>query len=83
MITYKTSIKKYGSGLCLPLPKKVANEMGWTAGTSIQIEVNDAGLHVTRDKRSKLFPFTEEELIANCAPAGFHDHLLASDYEWP
>lgn len=79
MITEKTSIKKWGTGLCIPVLKNTRDILGLEAGTEVQIDVDENGIHVRKVEDTALFPFSEKEIIADCAPAGFHDDLLAEN----
>lgn len=81
MLSEKTSIKKWGTGICIPVLKNARDILGLEVGTELQMDIGKDEIRIRKVKTASLFPFSEQDLLADCAPAGFHDDLLVESFE--
>lgn len=76
----KTTVKKIGDELIIPIPDNLAHHMGISTGTPITIEINNGSLVATVNCSQERKSPTLKEMIAMCdlnAPS--HPDLVAFD----
>lgn len=82
MYTEYTTMKTWGSGICLGINATIRNMMGLKVGTPVEITLNDGELIIKKaEKQKSIFPYTEDELIAGSASNEFYSDLVAQPLE--
>jgi bifunctional DNA-binding transcriptional regulator/antitoxin component of YhaV-PrlF toxin-antitoxin module len=79
MYTEETTIKGWGSGICIGITSTIRDVVGLKAGTPIEVTVRGEEIIVKKiNAKKSLFPFTEAELLADYAPPEYYADLLGS-----
>ena len=66
----RTRIQRWGNGLALRIPRRIADEAGPTSGTTVDVEVADGKIVVVPRPVST---FTLEDLLAQVSEQNRHD----------
>lgn len=73
----KAKIQKWGNGLALRVSGPMRDLPKFKEGSVVEVEVSAEGLIVKKNKTS-LFPFTEEEFLADLTPESAHADLVVN-----
>lgn len=71
----KAKIQKWGNGLALRVSGPMRDVPKFKEGSVVEVEVSEEGLVIKKNKVS-LFPFTEEEILADLTPESAHADLV-------
>ncbi|HEX3071019.1 MAG TPA: AbrB/MazE/SpoVT family DNA-binding domain-containing protein [Thermoanaerobaculia bacterium] len=67
----KTKIQKWGNSLAVRIPKPVAEEIGLTTQSDVEMSLQHGSLVLTPTRR----PYALEDLVKDITPANRHDEI--------
>lgn len=73
----EAKIQKWGNGLALRVSGVMRDIPHLEDGTIVDVDISEDGFTVKKKPEKKLFPFTEEEMLAGLTPETAHADLLA------
>lgn len=73
----EAKIQKWGNGLALRVAGVMRDIPSFENGTIVEVDISEDGFIVKKQSPKKLFPFSEDEMLADLTPETAHADLLA------